>query len=442
MALRTLADSPIFKPLVQVGKSLDVDVILFGSVASRALLFDAAGAPAKSLFELVEHVSDIDIAHTGPPSITSEFARAVATEMPLAPWFRWSIVDREQLSELDSLERYNVTVPMRQFKIGTQRLFDPVEKDEIFGRALQGDIDLLPNPRFGESPRSSFDSEATAVLLYVDAALDVLQVYFRREPPGHRLGPGKASPAKELIATGVRRLEDMTEPQRSIALRRLWCRFAGSAVRVSPTVWQRAVDFFGLGPLVELLEMSGFSASQFVEGHGIRIVSDFLGSGMYRMPKVIFDADAGLDWEEALKSALEGTSDLSSVDRFLDPIVLAPGNEVIGGLLDIPVTKGASASSPHLGSSKQEFFYISLPLPKKRPPIDSASLTAVVVGHEPEGSSILPAFASVSTAMGWPFDRGTDEAFDGGRCTIRISVPGMQSNIRTVDVFLITGGIQ
>ncbi|MGO7036180.1 hypothetical protein ACCT19_35920 [Rhizobium ruizarguesonis] len=439
MSLRVLQDSPVLKPLTRVGKRLDVDVVLFGSVATRALLFEAAGAPAKNLFELAEHVADIDVGHTGPPSLNPKFAQAIIEEMPLAPWFRWSIVDREGLAALDSLGKYNVAVPLRQFRIGTQRLFDPVEKDELLERALRGDLDLLPNPRFEESPRASFDSESSAVLIYVDAAIDVLQAYSRRMPTVPHGGPGKSSPATELVATGVRRLKEMTEPQRTIALRRTWYRFAGTALRVSPSVWRRAVEFFGLEPLVELLDQTDYSASQFSEARVVPIVSTYLGSGEYRMPPMIFGEDASRDWNLAFKWALEKTSELSPGDGFLEPVVLAPGNEVIGGQLGITVRKGASASSKPMGSYKQEFFHVSLPLPVMRSNVSPASLTAVVVGHGPDGSSILPAFASVSTAMAWPFDRYSNEASHGGRCTVRISLPEMRMDIQTVDVFLIKG---
>ncbi len=49
MALRTLWDSPHLAPLARAAEKADVEVELFGSVATRALLFDAIGVAPKRI---------------------------------------------------------------------------------------------------------------------------------------------------------------------------------------------------------------------------------------------------------------------------------------------------------------------------------------------------------------------------------------------------------
>lgn len=439
MALLRLQDSPVLEPLARAARNLNVEAVLFGSVASRALLFDAAGARAKNLFELAEHTSDIDIGHTGPPSLTPKFAEAIASLMPLAPWFRWSIVDQGGLAALDNIASFNVGIPVRRLQLGTKRLPDPDQTSELLRRALEGELDLVPNPRFDGSPRSQFDSEATAVLVYVDAAIDVLQAYLRRPRLRRFGGPGQRNPAADLVEKGIRRLEQMDDIQRSMAARRLWYRLAGSAVRVSQSVFQRAIEFFGLQPIIKFLDRSGYPATTLAEGKGIPIISAYLGEGHYRMPTVVFNEDETRDWNSSLGSILEDISRSQHSADKEDPIVLAPGNDVIGGLTGIPVKKGVSPSSQPLGSSNQEFFHISLPLRVGLPRLNSTNMTAVVVGHREDGPVLLPAFASVSTAMPWPFHHRADDPFDSRRCTIRTSLSELADPISKIDVFLIRG---
>lgn len=438
MALRTLQDSPVLEPLARAAEQCGVDAVLFGSVASRALLFDAADTPAKDLFELAEHVSDIDIGHTGPSSLTPAFAEAIASTMPLAPWFRWSIVDRDGLAEKENLARFNVGVPLRQLQLSTRHLLDPDGTAKLLQRALQGDIDLLPNARFDASPRSSFDSEASAVLVYVDAAFDVIQTDVRRSPKTLG-GPGQRSPAADLVKSGVLRTLRMDGPGRDVALRRLWYRLAGSTQRVSPNILLAAVEHFGLEPIVHLLDEAGYPASRLVEAQEITIVSAYLGEGEFRMPLLVERQDEFQDWTSALEKSLAGMARPTGFDRFADPITLAPGNEVIGGVRSIPVSKGSSSSSRSVGPLAQEFVHLSLNVPSALGTLKATNLTAVVVGQSAENSLLLPAFASVSTALPWPYGHGFHDSSIATRCTIRINLPELGGDLTKLDVFLLHG---
>src|SRR5277367_1854152 len=166
MALRTLSDSSVLAPLARAAERAGVDVVLFGSVAARALLMDAAKIEPRSMFELAEHVSDIDLAHTGPPSATALLQATIAEQMPTAPWFRWSIVDRDRLALLDRLRSFNIGVPLRQLRLGSQPFGDGDITATLLERALDGQVGIFDNEAFRSSPRSGYDTEASAVLLY------------------------------------------------------------------------------------------------------------------------------------------------------------------------------------------------------------------------------------------------------------------------------------
>ena len=84
----SLREIPAFAPLARVADQLGIDLLLFGSVASRAAILSAAGGLPTDLFELCEHASDIDIAHTGTAEVTAKVCSAIADQYPFTPWFR------------------------------------------------------------------------------------------------------------------------------------------------------------------------------------------------------------------------------------------------------------------------------------------------------------------------------------------------------------------
>ncbi|QIO43071.1 hypothetical protein HA464_03105 [Rhizobium leguminosarum bv. trifolii] len=237
MALRTLCDSSVLALIAIAAERVGVEAVLFGGVASRALLFDAAGLSARDLFELAEHVADIEIGHTGPSDLTPSFAKAIASFMPLAPWFRWSIVDRYGLDEIASFQPHGITVPRRRLGLGTKRLFDPREIPTLLKRALVGDIDLLANLRFDAS-----SMEASAALLYIDAVIDIIETYARRPRPRRYPFFSYNSAIEYLAAEGVRYLERMDGSDSRFARSSAPCEL----LRIWSLPWRRA-RIFGAG---------------------------------------------------------------------------------------------------------------------------------------------------------------------------------------------------
>jgi hypothetical protein len=148
MTLKTVSDSPALLPLARAAERVGVDIVLFGSVVTRSMLLDAAKAEPPDLFALAEHVADIDLAHTGPASVTPLLRAAIADLVPMAPWFRWSIVDRQGLTQIDKLGQFNINVPLRQLRLSTQPPREGDNSEELLQRALDGDVEIVPNERF------------------------------------------------------------------------------------------------------------------------------------------------------------------------------------------------------------------------------------------------------------------------------------------------------
>jgi hypothetical protein len=124
------------------------------------------------------------------------------------------------------------------------------------------------------------------------------------------------------------------------------------------------------------------------------------------------------------------------------PIELSEGNEMIAAIRSIPVRQGYSSSSIPRGPLAQEFIHIGLSAPGRElhgPTPDK--LTAIVVGYGSDGPSLLPAFASVSTAL--PIE--PTDAFartTPARCTIRLNLAGMLGGTENLDVFLLKDNLE
>lgn len=436
MALRTLYDSPVLEPLARAAESIGVEAVLLGSVASRALLFDAAGVPARDLFDLTEHAADIEIAHSGPAERTADFANAIAATMPLAPWFKWSIMDADGLASINGRRGAGFEVPLRQFRLGMRPSKPSRAAGRLLRRALRGEIDLLP-PEFDSSFSTVPADQASAVLEYVDAACDVIQTDMRRRPRSIS-GPGQGAYASALMSKAVSGLERLDGFERTVALQQLWCRFAGSALRLPDNLFQSAAEYFGLDPLVTLLEESGYPALRLLTGDGVPIISACLDDNGFRMPLMMADEGSSVDWPSVFKRALADVDAPSSYSRYDDPIRLASGNRVVGGVKFIPISKGWKDPSSGKNGSPQEFFYLSVRLDEAAGHVDARDLTAVTFGHNHEGSHLLASFASASNPLQWPYG-GYHSSGPSQRYTIRVNLLELQPDVDAIDVFLMRG---
>lgn len=434
MALKTLSDSRALLPLARAAERAGVDIVLFGSVATRALLLDAANIEVRDLFELTEHTTDIDLAHTGPPSATPFLQSAIADFVPMAPWFRWSIVDRDELARMDQLLPFNIKIPLRQLRIGSQPIGDSNSINVILDRALVGKVEIFGNTEFNSSPRSNYDTESSASLLWIDAALDVIEVGLRSR---QFYDVEIDASFYELLNTGVERLKNLADGGRDAALRRLWYRLSSIGLRISPSFFKRIQSQLQLGVLLDVMSKAGYPTASFGnDASAVTLISAHLGKGIFRVPLTVGTVDAFGESRNALDAILQVFS-----ERLLSaPIKLSEGNDVIAEIRSIPVNQGISSSSIAKGPLAQEFIYVSLPAKNgELSDISSDELTAVVIAHRSDGPLLIPAFASVSVAIGTKAFTGSDkfDRFVSERCTIRLNLTGMLGGVEKLDIFLV-----
>lgn len=433
MALRTLYDSPVLEPIARAAERVGLEAFLLGGTASRAMLFDAAGVPAQDLFELAEHAAVIEIGHSGSADRTPDLAAAIAATVPLSPWFRWSIMDEACLAAIESGRSGRFEVPLRQLRLGMHRPRSSSGTVRLLRRALRGRIDL-GSPELDASYPTTPLSLASAVLVYVDAAFDVIQADLRRRPPTWS-GPGQSAPSANMVRAAVSRFDELDRFERMSSLRRLWYRFASSALRLSEDLLQSAVEHFGLGPLVALLDESGYPAFRLVAGDGVPIIAAYSDDEVFRTPLMMDDEPDSVDWPSAFKQTLADV-DASSYGRgFYDPITLAPGNLVVGGLRAIPIGRGLGPSSRSAIGLPQEFLHLALRMTNASILVDPRDLTAVVLGHGRDGSSLLAGVGSASVPMKRPRDGYVSRPAQ--RCTVRVNLLELHDDVDVIDVFLV-----
>lgn len=430
MALRTLYDSPVLEPIARAAEKVGLEAFLRGGVASRAMLFDAAGVPAKDLFELVEHAAVIEIGHNGTADRTPDLEGAIAAMVPLSPWFRWSIMDQDGLAAIEERQRGRFEVPLRQLRLGMHRPRPPSGTVRLLRRALRGQIDLR-SPEFDAYYLTTPLSLVSVVLVYVDAAFDVIQADLRRRPPVWS-GPGQSAPSANMVRAAVSRFDELDRFERMLSLRRLWYRFASSALRLSTDLLQSAVEHFGLGPLLALLDDSGYPAFRLVAGDGVPIISAYSDDEGFLAPLMMDDEADSVDWPSAFKHAL---ADVDASSYFDDPIRLAPGNLVVSGLRAIPIRKGPGASSRSKIGLPQEFLHLALRMTDAPKIVDPRDLTTVILGHGRDGSSLLTGFGSASIPMERPIDGFVSRSAQ--RCTVRVNLLELHEDVDVIDVFLV-----
>lgn len=437
MTIATLWDSPVLAPIAEAGLAVGLNVTLFGSVASRALLWSEASIKAKSLFDLAPHLSDIDLAHDGPPSSTVALRAALEAIVPMAPWFRWSVVDRKGLAEIDRLVPTNIRVPLRELRLGTLPQGQIEKTANVIQRALEGEVDIVGNEAFNNSPRADKDTETSAALIYLHAFLDVNECLSKQE---NAVQPEVSRKLYDIMEQGHTRLSRLSESGRALALQRLWYLFSGLEMRL-PGASLLFEDWFAL-PLHSLfhdLGAAGYPAAAFsTKEQAPLLVSSRLDTGQFRTPFRVEGGNFG-DRDDELGELLNlsiGKDDSGLVE-------LADGNTAIAAIRSIELRKGNSPSSVATGPLAQEFVHIRLPAANgELTDVAPERLTPLVFGFNDNGAIMIPANASVYTPAphqfsSWPlpFPHGPDPE----TCTIRLDLSAMPSDCQRMNVMLVKG---
>lgn len=435
MTIKTLHDVAALRPLARVADKLAIELVLFGSVATRVALRDRFEIPTESLFEVTEHVADIDLAFLGPGQMLETVRSAIADEVPMAPWFRWSIADRAQFEEHLALNKSNWKIPLRTVRIGSDPSRTHLGPLRDLDAGLRGTFG--ENPEFGESGRAKVDTELSATFLYIDTLLDLLEVNslaalddpVRFEP----------STVQASIREGLKRLARLDDDGRALALRRLWYRMTGVVSRASPSLFDHIIERMELQELMMRLTEYVHDDERLQRLSDSRrplTVSASILPERYRLAPAPTGQDPFAAGPDSLDKAL--THEDGSVIA-----TLAPGNAVIASVRRLKVSPGKAPSSARSKCLPQEFAHISIPFAGSRfAELRPEDLTAVAVGGRNLEPVLLPAYAVVSRSLAnrsWLGARGDHVHRDvaDGRWTIRLNLPAMLESMQSLDVFLI-----
>ena len=430
MIPQSMHDIAVLKPLVKIGERLGIDLILFGSAATRAVLLCAVDRQPNTLFELAEHASDIDLAHTGPPALTVRLRSEIEKTVPLASWLRWSILDKKGWEEHLRQVAMNLKVPLRAVQLSTQQNLSS-HHNETIEQALDGKIYFGWNKRFQFSPRAVHDTEVSAALLFCDAVVDVATLEsFGREmrPQWH---PEVLRTLSWAIEAGKMRLNKMNEQNAALATRRIWYRFASLAIR--------APHFLGDPhfPATSVLKAAG----EILVEHGYPNIIDVMKQtpscpillsasikvGVFRFdPLPTNEARSADDPEAVFRTSTEKLSHDG------EGYSLESGNRVLQTAINLKVRRGSAPSEPASGALSQEFVHISFGLDGIGEKMAEEDLSAIVIGHSTNSSVLLPAYAIVSKASSVP-----NTPQNTCRATVRLNFAGNLHTQDRIDVFLV-----
>lgn len=435
---RTMREVTVLEPLVRAAERLGVDLILFGSAASRVALLHAAEDPPRSLFEIAEHASDIDLAHTGPPALTERLRIEIEREVPLAPWLRWSLIDWSGWANFQIQQEMNFGIPLRRVQLATHSMLN-APQEEAIAQALDGTVAFQWNEAFKYSPRAARDTEVSAALVHFDAVVDVAGLGRLREPGM----PLRWDPELTVraIETGLGRLREMDRANGILAARRMWYRFAALAMRVPMEfIVPRRAFFPDFDPVANALAEWGYGGS--IEALRQDVTRPFVLSATDRDGSFRFDpvADRTTTSDPDPYAAFRKSADRLGDGR--EGFDLASGDRVLSAITDLNVRRGETPSERGWGALAQEFVHVSVVAGEVAARRAVENLSAIAIGHGKRGSILLPAYAIVSrgASFGRQAAASIPERFPfNGRTTIRLNFAGMLDDVDRVDVFLVGG---
>lgn len=428
-----MRDIPVFHPLIRIAERLGIDLVIFGSAASRASLLHTIGRSPSNLFELAEHASDIDLAHTGGPELTERLRAEIEREVPLAPWLRWSIMDGSEWSSYQTQQEMNFEIPLRRIHLATNS-FLSAPGERAIEQALEGHITFKVNEKFQDSARARYDTEFSAALVHLDAVLDIICL-------GIKVDDWNIEVTRSAIYSGIDRFHQFNENILELALRRVWYRFAALAMRLPTTIWERGgLLHFIMSPLVYDPSIRK-SNSVFEEFHANLscpfVVSAAVRNGGFRFDPLPKEAKIASSQDDAQAAFRSSTDQLANGGKRFD---LAPGNKVLAALTNLEVRRGETPSERVVSALPQEFVHVSFVPGENASKHANEDLTAIAIGRGRLSSALLPVYATVS--MGVHLDYQNKIHFyerppHSYRSTIRLNFAGMLNEVESVDVFLV-----
>lgn len=354
----SLLDVEALKPLEKVCRDFKIDFELFGGAVTRIekRIIEGTKSGISSIFDLAGPFSDLNLSHTGPPSLNPDLQIAILSTVPNAECVRWDIRSGAECSVYREAAPFNNRVPVRTMSLST---------DATIGlRDGQGGINDLQaqkyryerNPSYPASPlfRQGQDLEFFSGLIYLIA-----------------LTESDLAPNEQARQTGISSvaevMRDAHAPHTVIALQessylraRLHYLLASLAARCpDEQVLQRAELRGVLAYLANHDQQLSSRLSKALDGPkslmSATITSARIGGDVFRAPQLT------VGWEEG-SSALTRFNQILGADQYLgdseDVVLASPQMTTNSG--SAPSNARADRRGMHLA---QEFLNINLNIP-------------------------------------------------------------------------------
>ena len=431
----SLYEIAAFDGLSRVATRFGVTFTLLGSCATRAALMDLAGRlESASLFDLAPNLGDIDLVHPGPPGENPLIREAISWELPLAHWFRFSLLSATEHSVFRVQRSSNCSIPLREIEIGEKGILDPADAlREVYPSA----VSFKRNAEFAKSPLAAngLDREATAVPLFLDSALDASTII----GTSFSIAPGSEEQMREAVES-LATLSSLEAKKRGAVQSRIWYRMMQFALRIGPV---RFGELRQIAPINRLLTaLPSDLAQKFDFGiDDVIVVSSALEGTTFRAnastnTRFLPAEDATQLWKSAGQSL---------TPRHSRPFELGSGQRLVGAIQGVQIVSGEAASSEQVvaagvlrprHSSPQhfyvgeEFIHVAFRQPAEIQDIALEDLSAFIVGRERDSDEVhlIGCFATVDRSHG-PNSR---------LLTLRLGLGSTEvSELREMDVFLV-----
>jgi hypothetical protein len=450
MGISSLYEIPAFSPLEHVAAACGVELRLFGSTATRVALCDQSDEDlnSKTLFDLAGFASDIDLSHCGPASLAPEIRSQILKYVPFAPWFRWSIIGGKEQEALDEQSQFNATIPLRRITISSHYAGGIADPSGALEEAGRQKVSFKRNAMFMHSPRAKryFDTEASGVLLFMDAALDFLE-YQKIDPISRS---PKVTGIEEALKSTIEFFDgDSTAHQRNLALRRLWYRLAATALRAGPDQLKTWLSLLKLDELESKVLTAAFgdAITRLSEENPNSpiIVSSAIADEEFRVPLnhrfgITFGGEAEAVLDEILSALTTSADSLPFKSGFLansnKKFALCGDIKLLAAIHDVQSKAGKPLCATNPSLWMDDFVHIGIDIPENvanATNMDPKKMGAIVVGRRQSNSKsdtfVVPAFAMVSKSIGGNNRRLTIRLNFGRSCCARTM---------TISVFLVS----
>jgi hypothetical protein len=184
--IRSLYDVPGFERLREITDAFSVQIMAHGSVLRRLVSYayrlHGTDAPILtrpiSLFDLISGISDIDLVHSGPPSLTARLHEEILLKIPYAECFRWELRSNQEYSIYARALPYSSIIPVNLLTLSTSSTTGIDDPWQGANDILDGRFRYIRNGFFGRSPlfTAKRDLELFSALMYLRAIVESVTI--------------------------------------------------------------------------------------------------------------------------------------------------------------------------------------------------------------------------------------------------------------------------